>query len=64
MEQPNLRESGQSEPSPEVTSRHSTRLPGASSATLATSASASTAYVVTPSRAAKRTSSRRFTGLE
>ena len=39
-------------------------LPGAASATLATSPGESTTNRSTPSRAANRTSSRRFTGLE
>ena len=62
--QPYLRESGQSDPSPEVTSRQRTPAPGAASATLSTSAAESTTNSSTPSRAANRTSSRRLTGLE
>jgi hypothetical protein len=64
VEQPYLRDNGQSDPSPEVTSRQSTPLPGAAAATLATSPGESTTNRSTPRPAADRTSSRRFTGFE
>ncbi len=64
VEQPYLRDSGQSDPSPLVTRRHRTSAPGAASATFATSPSESTTNSDTPSPCANRTSSRRFTGLE
>ena len=63
-EQPYLRESGQSDPAPLVTSRATTAVPGATSATLCTSARESTTNSRTPSAAASARWSRRLTGLE
>ena len=63
-EQPYFRDSGQSEPSPDVTIRHSTSLPGAASATLRVSSGESTTNSRTPSEADSTMSSRRLTGLE
>ena len=51
-EQPYLRDSDQSEPSPDVTIRHSTAAPGAAAATFWVSSSESTTNSRTPSRAA------------
>lgn len=64
VEQPYLRDSGQSEPCPEVRIRHSTDEPGAAAATFSVSSSESTTNSRTPSRAAKLMSARRLTGLE
>ena len=47
--QPNLRDSGQSAPSPVVRMRQNTRLPGAGAAILSSSASLSKANSRTPS---------------
>ena len=63
-EQPYFRDSGQSDPSPEVTIRHSTSLPGAASATLRVSSGESTTNSRTPRAADSVMSSRRLTGLE
>ena len=62
--QPYLRDSGQSEPEPEVTIRTSTEEPGAASASLATSPGESTTNSRTPSACASARWSRRATGLE
>ena len=64
VEHPNLRDSGQSEPSPEVTSRQSTDEPGAASASLAISSRLSTTNRRTPRAAAYAMSARRLIGLE
>jgi len=64
VEQPYLRDSGQSEPSPEVTSRTITPAPGAASASLRVSSGESTAKSRTPRAYAVAMSSRRLTGLE
>ena len=64
VEQPYLRDRGQSEPDPDVTSRHSTDDPGAASATLRTSSGESTTNSRTPRAYASATSARRLTGFE
>ena len=64
VEQPYLRDSGQSEPDPDVTSRHGADDPGAASATLRTSSGESTTNSRTPRAYASATSARRLTGFE
>ena len=64
VEHPYLRDSGQSEPSPDVTSRQSTALSGATAATLAVSSGVSTTKSRTRWAAANSMSQRRLTGLE
>ena len=63
-EQPYLRDSDQSDPSPDVTIRQSTADPGAAAATFWVSSIESTTNSRTPSRAANAMSARRLIGLE
>ena len=64
VEQPYLRDSGQSEPLPDVTIRQSTAEPGAASATLRVSTCVSTTNSRTPIAADATMSARRLIGLE